>query len=279
MTDNATRRDPQCNEDLTQNATKGHIDSATAMGLRLREARVASGLTQKAIAFPGCTTGYISRLERGERTPSLQVVRELAKRLGVSKHWLAVGEQDSAESTDEQTLRDATLALRSGQEGRRGGDCLCAVRCICRPADTGRRLCRTWTDRVYERPGPGDADGAVSYARCALALLDASDDRIYAARAYQMLAHVELDAGRSDAALSALERGRQLLGSNGAPHDLFIYSLEEARLLAALGRSDEAAALAMQSARSFCVGYALSTSVAATPHSHSEDVPFVVEPS
>jgi tetratricopeptide (TPR) repeat protein len=97
-----------------------HIDSPAAVGGRLREARRAAGLRQVDLTFPGCTTGYISRLERGERTPSLQVVRELARRLAVSEAWLARG--DEARSADD-LLRDADLALRLGD------------------AETARRLC------------------------------------------------------------------------------------------------------------------------------------------
>jgi transcriptional regulator with XRE-family HTH domain len=43
------------------------------------------------LAFPGCTVTYISRIEAGERVPSLQVLVELGQRLGVTAEWLARG--------------------------------------------------------------------------------------------------------------------------------------------------------------------------------------------
>jgi transcriptional regulator with XRE-family HTH domain len=70
-----------------------HYDDPVAVGRRLYEARLAAGLSQRAIAFPGCSSAYISRIERGERVPSLQVLRELARRTGVSEQMLAFGRE------------------------------------------------------------------------------------------------------------------------------------------------------------------------------------------
>jgi predicted transcriptional regulator len=47
-----------------------HIDSPKAVGRRLKEARDRSGLSQRQLAFPGCTAAYISRIEAGARVPS-----------------------------------------------------------------------------------------------------------------------------------------------------------------------------------------------------------------
>jgi tetratricopeptide (TPR) repeat protein len=79
---------------------------------RLRVARRDAGVSQTELAFPGCSSGYISRLEAGERTPSLQVVRELARRLGVSENWLAYGEDGRDAESAASLLRDADIALR-----------------------------------------------------------------------------------------------------------------------------------------------------------------------
>jgi len=73
-----------------QNRT--HIDDPVALGRRLRQARHAAGLRLVDLEFDGCSIGYVSHLENGKRVPSLQVVRELATRLGVREAWLAHGE-------------------------------------------------------------------------------------------------------------------------------------------------------------------------------------------
>ena len=81
------------------------------MGERLREARVLAGLSQRQLAFAGCSPAYISRIESGDRIPSLQILRELGTRLGVSEDYLASGAE---RASDDGELTDAELALRLG---------------------------------------------------------------------------------------------------------------------------------------------------------------------
>jgi tetratricopeptide (TPR) repeat protein len=85
-----------------------HVDDPAAVGRRLKEARERAGLSQRRLSFRGCSPAYISRIESGGRTPSLQLLRELGTRLGVTESWLATGK---AFSTD-ALLRDAEVALR-----------------------------------------------------------------------------------------------------------------------------------------------------------------------
>ncbi len=70
-----------------------HYDDPVAVGQRLHAAREAAGISQRDLAFPGCSAAYISRIERGERIPSLQVMRELARRIGISESVLAYGRE------------------------------------------------------------------------------------------------------------------------------------------------------------------------------------------
>lgn len=76
----------------------------------MRRARTDAGLRQADLSFPGCTIGYISRIESGHRVPSLQVIRRLAERLGVGESWLARGVDDPAPAA--AALLDASVALR-----------------------------------------------------------------------------------------------------------------------------------------------------------------------
>ncbi len=85
-----------------------HVDDPAASGLRLKSARERAGLSQRQLAFPGCSAAYISRIEAGERTASLQVLRELGGRLGISDEYLATGRITLPFST----LDDAEVALR-----------------------------------------------------------------------------------------------------------------------------------------------------------------------
>ncbi len=95
-----------------------HVDDPAAFGQRLRAAREAAGLSQRQLSGPGLSAAYVSRVEAGARTPSLQLIRRLAERLGVSESYLLTGEEEGATA---QLLLDAELALRLNElaEARR----------------------------------------------------------------------------------------------------------------------------------------------------------------
>jgi tetratricopeptide (TPR) repeat protein len=86
-----------------------HVDGAASVGRRLRVSRERAGLSQRDLAFDGCSPAYISRIENGARVPSLQVLRELARRTGVSESFLAWGEEGG---TPVDPLFEAELTLR-----------------------------------------------------------------------------------------------------------------------------------------------------------------------
>ncbi len=86
-----------------------HVDDPHAVGRRLREARERAGLSQRQLSFQGCSPAYISRIEAGDRIPSLQLLREMGRRLGVSEDYLATGKERDDEAS---ALMEAELALR-----------------------------------------------------------------------------------------------------------------------------------------------------------------------
>ncbi len=92
-----------------------HVDSPAAVGERLRAARLAAGLSQRDLSFEGCTAAYVSRIEAGARTPSYQILREFAKRLGVTADYLATGDAAAAAP---DPLVEAEIALRLGELDR-----------------------------------------------------------------------------------------------------------------------------------------------------------------
>ncbi len=335
-----------------------HVDSPQAVGERLRAARVRAGLSQRQLAFPGCSPAYISRIESGDRIPSLQLLRELGKRLGVTEDFLATGDEGVGErgatmleaevalrlgdleeaerlyrgalenARDNASKADATAGL--GQVAFRNGDPRTAMRRFeeavalygddesrhpdladslgrayamvgelesaiavferCREeaeeredsmialqfsvllahalidaGNLGRadellgqalvagkhsqspsvRAQLYWSQsRLHEQKN--DPETAARYARRALELLLLTEDTYRTARAHQLLAYIELSRGNADHALELLEEGWPLLEQSGNKLERAQYRLEEARALAKLGRSEEAAALAMQ---------------------------------
>lgn len=87
-----------------------HIPDKEAFAARMLRERTRRGLSQRELAFPGCSAVYISRIERGQRFPSIQVVQGLAGKLGVSAHYLLTGKQNDL----------ATVALKVVAEHRSG---------------------------------------------------------------------------------------------------------------------------------------------------------------
>ncbi len=85
--------------------SRGSFDADMAtVGDRIRQRRLALGLSQRELASEGVTYAYISRLEANARTPSIKALRKLAPKLGVSVHWLETGEQDPAEQLAQLVL-------------------------------------------------------------------------------------------------------------------------------------------------------------------------------
>ena len=65
-----------------------------SIGQRLRRLRLEKGLSQRELAGPGVSYAYVSRIEGGQRHPSLRAIRVLARRLGVgytSQDWVVAG--------------------------------------------------------------------------------------------------------------------------------------------------------------------------------------------
>src|SRR5262245_26665626 len=172
-----------------------HVDDPRAAGERLRDAREAAGLSQRDLAFPGCSAAYVSRLERGERTPSLQLLRELARRLGVSEEWLAAGREAEATSLE---LLDAELALGLGEldEATRGFETVLAGR------PTRRDEARALTGLA--RVALAEADTETALERLDVARSLVADERSVPGLAEAVLA-AALAAGRVETAAATAE--------------------------------------------------------------------------
>jgi len=93
-----------------------HYDDPVAVGARLHDAREAAGISQRELAFPGCSAAYISRIERGERIPSLQVMRELAHRVGIGEAELAYG-REPIDPAVSRAVRAVEAAEKAGGQG------------------------------------------------------------------------------------------------------------------------------------------------------------------
>jgi len=79
--------------------------SALRLGERLRQLRVAAGLTQSDLAGERFSKEYVSQIERGKTRPTTETIEWLAGRLGCDAGFLANGV-----ATDERGRLEAALA-------------------------------------------------------------------------------------------------------------------------------------------------------------------------
>jgi tetratricopeptide (TPR) repeat protein len=113
-------------------------------------------MSQRELAGPGVSYAYISRIEAGQRRPSVKAIRTLARKLGISAQYLETGSMTTSEEDREMRLADAELRLRLGGELAAAEDILREV--------------------LHEAETAGDAD-ATTRAHVALGLAAARDGR------------------------------------------------------------------------------------------------------
>jgi transcriptional regulator with XRE-family HTH domain len=87
-----------------------------SIGARIRRLRLERGLSQRELSGPGVSYAYVSRIEAGQRDPSLKALRILARKLGVSLEHLETGAAVSGAQERELQLTDAELELRLGDD-------------------------------------------------------------------------------------------------------------------------------------------------------------------
>ena len=86
-----------------------------SIGQRLREARLAKGLTQEQLAKGLATKGFISQVERDRSVPSLPKLRLMAERLGVPLGYFT-GDTSALELT--YLHKSAELAVKAEEPDR-----------------------------------------------------------------------------------------------------------------------------------------------------------------
>ncbi|HVS67840.1 MAG TPA: helix-turn-helix domain-containing protein [Mycobacteriales bacterium] len=84
------------------------------LGERIRNLRLARGLTQAALANGAVTVGYISRIEAGQRRPDVALVERFAEVLGTTAEHVVTGVEPVRADEILLTLLHAELALETG---------------------------------------------------------------------------------------------------------------------------------------------------------------------
>jgi tetratricopeptide (TPR) repeat protein len=84
------------------------------LGRRMRNARIAAGMTQAEVAGEDITAGYVSRIEDGQRRPDLALLGRLAARMGATLEDLLDGAASPVRLDLMLALDHAELALAGG---------------------------------------------------------------------------------------------------------------------------------------------------------------------
>lgn len=245
------------------------------MGRRLREARLRAGLSQRDLSFPGCSPAYISRIEAGDRIPSLQLLRQMGERLGVSEDYLATGaraprpvdrnpllveaevalrlddhklarslyEQALDEARDNFTRADALEGL--GNAAFRRGEPREAIRLLERSFELTRAgpAERPSTTETLARSHAalGDLESAIDLLQRCMARFRDENDPVSIVRFAVLLGYAFTDAGRFDEAEAILAEGLETGRDIKDPITRARLYWSQARLLGEQGKSELAA--------------------------------------
>jgi tetratricopeptide (TPR) repeat protein len=215
-----------------------HVDDPRAVGQRIRAAREEAGLSQRQLAFTGCTAAYISRIEAGARVPSLQLIHEFARRLRVSPEFLATGVENF--NVDENVLVDAEVALRLGdvEEAER------VFRAHLTPHDPARPAALAGLGQIAYREG-NDGE-AVDYLEEAIE----SRGRLLAdPTAVDTLGRAYAATGALEDAVALFERARAEAQAAEAPVERLRFDVLLANALIDSGRFDRAEEILSESIR------------------------------
>src|SRR6476620_4246257 len=99
------RAKPMPTRETTSRATRRANAEGVRLGERLRQLRVAAGLTQTELAGDRCSKEYVSQIERGKTRPTTETIEWLAERLGGDAGFLASGV-----ATDERARLEGALS-------------------------------------------------------------------------------------------------------------------------------------------------------------------------
>ena len=87
---------------------------ANVFGTRLRQVRLKTGLSQSDLASGIMSASHISLIESGRRSPSPELLEQLAERLGVAPEYLSNGPSSKAVESRRKDLLFAEIALKNG---------------------------------------------------------------------------------------------------------------------------------------------------------------------
>ena len=104
---------PRVHDTTRHHARRSAARVSSALGERVRQLRVAAGLTQTDLAGTRFSKEYVSQIERGKTRPTRETIEWLAARLGVDAAFLANGVSLDQRATLETRLARAEALVEA----------------------------------------------------------------------------------------------------------------------------------------------------------------------
>ena len=153
---------------------RGPRPSGARLGERLRQLRVAAGLTQTDIAGERFSKEYISQIERGKTRPTAETIDWLALRLGVDAGFLASGVSADQRAKAETILARADALLEEHEFDNAIGEYAKALPAVLGTGSSELQV-RALNGEAMARAQTGDVKGALALLGDSRALVEGEE--------------------------------------------------------------------------------------------------------
>jgi tetratricopeptide (TPR) repeat protein len=153
---------------------RGPRPSGARLGERLRQLRVAAGLTQTDIAGERFSKEYISQIERGKTRPTAETIDWLALRLGVDAGFLASGVSADQRAKAETILARADALLEEHEFDNAIGEYAKALPAVLGTGSSELQV-RALNGEAMARAQTGDVKGALAMLGDSRALVEGEE--------------------------------------------------------------------------------------------------------
>ncbi len=189
------------------------------LGERLRQLRVAAGLTQSELAGDRFSKEYVSQIERGKTKPTPGTIEWLADRLGVDAGFLASGV-----ATDERARVEGALsraeALYEANEDQEAAEAFEPLVAVARGTGVPELQVRALSGAGFAKMRVGDQHGALAFLNEARAISEAeSFSDVERADVLYRLGCCRYQLSSTQTALGLLNEALTLAERSGMPCD------------------------------------------------------------
>src|SRR5437762_1483396 len=194
---------------LTSVAPQTRVSSG--LGTRLRQLRVAAGLTQSDLAGDRFSKEYVSQIERGKTRPTPQTLAWIAERLGVDSSYLQTGQTWDEYAEVEAAVTRAEAAV----EGQHFEEVLEALEGIKHSPEARELEFRALLAESWARTSQGELRPALDLLTRARELADRIDDTLTVAHVTFQASLVAERDGQWLRARALAERAKELYEVHG----------------------------------------------------------------